>query len=195
MGEVEKLERTFPGRISVSFVLAGMIQKWDTFADPVNAINKPSQMGPLWMDARIKTGIPFDESIWVEDPPYSSFPACIAVKTAELQSKDVARDYLKLLMEALMLNRRNIAKPEVLAEIAQELSLSNLEFDLAEFMTAYNQNASRSAFREDLKKTKINSITRFPTITLTYPGRKGIIFTGYRPLEILMEAFLAIAPE
>ncbi len=170
-----------------------MIQRWENFNDPLNAINKPSQMGPVWMDAKIKTGIPFNESIWVEDPPTSSFPACIAIKTAELQSKELGWQYLKLVMKGVMMEGRNIAKQDILLELAETLSLQNLDFNLQLFIDEYNQESSREAFRKNIQQAKINNIGRYPTVTLTYPGKRGIIITGYRPFEILRDAFLSIA--
>jgi len=192
LAEIEKLERAFPEKICVEICMGGMIQSWNNFEDPLNSVNRPSQMGPIWMDAKAKTGIPFDDRIWVDDPPSSSFPACIAVKTAELQSKAMARDFLILLMRGVMLEGKNISKPEILVEIADKLSLQNLDFNKEQFLKEYNQDLSREAFRRDIQKAKMNNIGRYPTITMIPARKRGIIITGYRPFQTLKEAFLAI---
>ena len=61
--------------------------------------------------------MPIDDRIWVEDPPTSSYPACIAIKAAELQSAEAADLYLGWLRHAVMTQRRNIARREVLLEV------------------------------------------------------------------------------
>ena len=192
LAEIEKLESAFPERLNVNICLGGMIQSWNNFQDPLNSINKPSQMGPVWMDAKAKTGIPFDENIWVEDPPSSSFPACIAVKTAELQSEQIGRDYLRLLMRSVMLEGKNISKPEVLAHIANDLALQNPDFDKEKFLKEYNQDLSREAFRKDIQKARMNNIGRYPTVTMIPAGKRGIVFTGFRPAVVLIDAFRTI---
>ncbi|RRN78155.1 DsbA family protein, partial [Pseudoxanthomonas sp. SGD-10] len=67
-----KLLEEYEGIISLRLYLGGLIKDWKQFSDPINNISKPSQMGPLWMDAARKTGVFIDESLWVNDPPLSS---------------------------------------------------------------------------------------------------------------------------
>ena len=54
--------------------------------------------------------------------PASSFPACIAVKCAELQSPSIAAQYLQALQEAVMVESKNISKTNVLLEAAAQLA-------------------------------------------------------------------------
>ena len=79
------------------------------------------------------------DRIWVEDPPASSYPACIAVRAAELQSLEAGDLYLRRVREALMAQGRNVARRQVLLAVAAELvrdrpealSLTRFEHDLA----------------------------------------------------------------
>src|SRR5512143_835188 len=101
-------------RLAWRYRMGGMIPDWSRYSDPVNAVSRPLQMAPQWFEVRHVTGMPIDERIWFEDPPASSHPACIAVKAAELQSSEAAELYLRRLREAVMLDRRNIARREIL---------------------------------------------------------------------------------
>jgi putative protein-disulfide isomerase len=182
--------------ISYSYCMGGMIPDWQNFNDPLNAVSRPIQMGPVWMEAKHLTGTGIDESIWVKDPPSSSYPACIAVKAAGLQSKVAEDVYLKRIRTAVMLECRNISCAEVLSDLARQTSLEfPAVFDFGRFVADIKSEASRQAFRDDLAKTRYHQIGRFPSITMTAPGGKSLIITGYRPYEVLVEALRAISPK
>jgi predicted DsbA family dithiol-disulfide isomerase len=70
------------------------------------------------MHARHFSGVYIDDRIWITDPPASSFPACIAVKSAELQGAACGSQYLALARRAVMVDNKNIARLEVLLELA-----------------------------------------------------------------------------
>src|SRR5690606_16936730 len=107
--------------IRYNYVLCGMIPDWATYRDDMNAISKPLQMGPVWMHASEVTHVPMKYGIWHEDAPASSYPACIAVKTAGLQSRKREELYLLHVRKSLMEKGVNIARPAALLEIAKHL--------------------------------------------------------------------------
>lgn len=182
--------------IKWEYCLGGMIPDWDQFTDPLNMVERPAQMGPMWMEARHITGAPLDESIWMSDPPTSSYPASIAVKTAALQSEEAGNVLFHHLQEAVMTKKINIAKNENIQEVAYALSQDNKSvFDYERFVQEYNNEASREAFRANLRLARYNRIGRFPTLTMTRRGGTGIMLTGYRPYQVLLDAFTQIAPE
>src|ERR1700754_1212842 len=86
----------------VKYKMGGLLPSWDHFDDGVNSIRKPIQMGPEWLHAKTLSGQPIVDTIWITDPPASSFPACIAVKCVELQSPILAVRYLQSLQQAIM---------------------------------------------------------------------------------------------
>ncbi|TCS88445.1 putative DsbA family dithiol-disulfide isomerase [Anseongella ginsenosidimutans] len=192
--EWKKLLEEFNEKISWRYCLGGMIQDWDHYDDPLNTISRPAQMGPLWMEAMHRSGRKIHYNIWMEDPPASSYPACIAVKSAEMQSSRAGTLYFEALQEAVMCKGRNIAKPEILMEVAKDLAAKNPGLlSLTDFSRDLRGEKSRAAFRDDLKDVRYKRIGRFPTLTITKPGETGIILTGYRHHEILRKAFLRIA--
>jgi len=192
----QKLLHKFSDYITYSYCMGGLIPDWQNYQDPFNAIDRPGQLGPLWMEAGEVTKVKIDPAIWVDDPPASSYPACIAVKTAEMQSKEAGEEYLYKLREAVMMNKQNIARPEVLAAIARKLSEAHPDLlDYDQFLDDISGEKSLQLFRNDLQKVRYNRIGRFPTLTIHKPGQAGVILTGYRPYEVLLQAISVVAPE
>lgn len=187
--QLQRLLAEHPEQIAIEYCMGGLIPSWKEFSDPLNSIQNPSQMGPMWMQAGHITGRKIDDMVWMVDPPSSSYPACIAVKTAQLQSNEAAELMLHALSEAVMQHRKNITKTEVIATVADILVQQHPEiFDLERFKKEYNGDLSRDAFRKDLQKVKLNKIGRFPTLTISNSQGKGVMITGYRPYDALLEA-------
>ncbi|TDB68148.1 DsbA family protein [Arundinibacter roseus] len=177
------------------YCMGGMIPNWTHYSDPLNMVSKPAQMAPMWMQAQQISGQPIYEDIWMEDPPESSYPACLAVKTAGMQSILAGKALFSVLQESVMMRGINIAKTENISRIARQLSVRNSILNYELFVEEYNSPASLAAFRTDLQQVKLHQIGRFPTLTMTRPGRPGVMITGYRPFEVLIEAFFQMAPE
>src|SRR5690554_5255068 len=193
---INRLKENLAETINFRYCLAGMIPDWKTFTDSVNTIMKPIQMGPVWMEAKHITGIDIDDSIWIKDPPSSSFPACIAIKTAGLQSKEAEVRMLFALRDAIMKKGLNISKEVVISKVANDLALElpNL-FDVNRFRKEYNQSESRDELRKDMNEVKSHRISRFPTLTIRKKGYQPIMITGYRPYDVLLSAFSYLNPE
>ena len=176
--------------------MGGLIPNWDKYSDPMNIVNKPLQMGPLWMEAKYTSGMPMQDKIWFTDPPASSFPACIAVKAASLQSAMAAEHYLRRVREAVMLHGHNIAKWEVLLRVAEELSGNSPELlNYEDFKRDAGREEAKKAFEEDLQKVRLHNISRFPTLTINKLDQPGVIIVGYRPYDALVAALKQVAPE
>jgi putative protein-disulfide isomerase len=185
----KKLLEEFKSFVSYKYVMGGLIPDWSRYNDPMNSVSKPFQMGPVWMHASHSTNTPIKYQIWHEDPPSSSYPACIAVKCASLQSAAAAEATLESLREAVMLNGLNISNTETLLTIIREIASSSPALlDYTQFVKDWNSGAAQNAFRSDLQQTAYQKIGRFPTITFTNASGKGLIITGYRPYDVLVKA-------
>jgi putative protein-disulfide isomerase len=182
-----RLLKEFGDHIEYNYIMCGMISDWNSYHDPLNSVSKPIQMGPVWMHASEVTQVKMKYSLWHEDPPSSSYPACIAVKTVGLQSATSEDKYLFNLRKTLMEDGNNISKPEVLLSVAEELEEEDFDFD--KFYEDWKGPKGKEAFRADLQKTRFHNIGRFPTLTFTNEKRKGIIIVGYRPYDVLKLAF------
>ena len=190
-----RLRYEFGDQINWRYVMGGLIPDWRTYRDPMNSINRPAQMGPLWMEASQVSGMPIQDELWAEKPPNSSYPACIAVKTAALQSEVASEVFLRAVREALMIESKDISGKEILFDIACLTEERFPDFFSAEqFKSDYNEQAGYDAFREDIMQVRFNKIGRFPTLVLKAAGKAGLLITGYRTYSILLDALLEVSP-
>ena len=186
----------FEDLVSYRYVMAGLIPSWKNYNDPTYSVSRPMQMGPVWMEAAVSSGMPIDDKVWVKNPPASSFPACIAVKCIELQSREAGIVYLRLLREAVMLRGENIAEQNRLVQIAKELASTNFnQIDINRFETDLTGGNGLEAFRKDYLEVQNRNIARFPTLIIRYAGRSAVITTGYRPYDALIDAIMQVAPD
>jgi putative protein-disulfide isomerase len=151
-------------------------------------------MGPQWFQVHEMSGMPLDDHLWQIDPPTSSYPACIAVKAAERQGPIAIEEYLRRLREAVMMERRNIARRDILLTVAQETATTGL-LDLNRFCADLDAFEPTDSFRQDLRDAAYYGIGRFPTLILhRYDGR-GIVLVGYRPYDALRAAIEHLVPD
>ena len=180
--------------LSVTVILGGMIGGWGTFRDPLNDVARPQQLAPLWHLAGRTAGVTVDPAIWHVDPPASSYPSCVAVKAAALQGAEAGERYLALAREAVMTRRLNVARREVLLQLAAELSVYlPRTFDLDRFAVDLDGEDACSAFRADLQRVRYLEIGRFPTI-VAHGTAGSRIAVGYRPIEALEHLIHTVSP-
>ena len=184
--------------------MTGLIPSWDRFSDPVNAVSRPLQMGPVCVEVRHRTGQPLDDRVWVEKPPASSYPACLAVKAAGLQSDAAAEAVLRRLREALFLERRDVSDPAVLRALARSVADARPDLlDFSRFSTDLDGPEAEAAFRDDLREARYLGLTRTPALTLRRADGaddgqgRTLLLVGYRPYDVLRCALdhLGLAPE
>lgn len=177
--------------------MGGLLERVDRFSDPVNGISRPAQVGPHWYQVSQISGMPIESRIWVDDPPSSSYPACLAVKAAERQGREHGERYLRRVREAVMLEARNVAHGDVLIALAEDLAegTKGSAFDLDRFSRDLADPETLLAFEEDLKETRFRDVGRFPTLVLRSPTGHGSIVVGYRPYDLLREAIAHVAPD
>jgi putative protein-disulfide isomerase len=191
-----RLQYEFQPQLVCRYVMTGLLPSWKNYSDPLYSVSRPQQMGPVWMEASAASGMQMNSKIWVQDPPASSYPACIAVKSVELQSQIAAVKYLRLLREAVMLKGKNISKQDMLTEIAESLADSNPGLiNLHQFADDLTNDNGLEAFRRDWQETQNRNITRTPTLIMRSQNRPAIMLTGYRPYHVLLEALKQIVPE
>ena len=190
-----RLRYEFGDRIACRYRMAGMIPDWSRYSDPLNDVGSPAHMGPHWYDLRTRHGVPLDERIWAEDPPASSFPASLAVKAAGRQGEAWGERYLRRLREAVMLERRNVARRGVLVQIAEELAeADDGGWDVGRFARELDEPDTAERFREDVKEARYREIARFPALVLTPAEGRAILLVGWRPYPVLRRALAAARP-
>lgn len=192
--QLRKLRYAYAGRIAWRTVMGVMIEDWGRFTDPLNAVHRPGQMAPLWLQAGAVSGMPIQADLWIDDPPDSSLPACRAVKAAQMQSPAAAERMLRGLREAAMLDGLNIARPEVIEAVALRLP-AEARFDFDRFAADLASPASLTALEEDVKETRLQGVGRYPTLFLRAPGAPQRVVTGWRPYDEFEAAVRELVPE
>jgi putative protein-disulfide isomerase len=182
-----RLLHEYEGVISYRYCMGGLISDWRNYNDVFNSVSRPAQMGPLWMHASEVSGAPMHSRIWIDDPPASSYLACIAVKCAEMQSIDIGDAYLLKLRENLMLNGINISRQSALFDVTQNISGLNLK----KFEKDIKGNAGTDAFDIDLQNVLKHGIDRFPTFIFK-KHNKGVLLIGYNSYDALKEPITKI---
>jgi predicted DsbA family dithiol-disulfide isomerase len=181
--EWQQLKETLGIDLNVRYCMSGMLESWGSYNDELNSVTKPIQMGPLWMQASHVCGVPIDGSIWVEDPPASSYLACVAVKCAFHQSFSIGEKYLEHLRIAVMQKGINIALQSNLMSLAREID----EMDYKQFVFDLLSGIGIQLFNIDLGEVRHRNITRFPTLLISNKN-KAILLTGYRKYGVLINA-------
>jgi putative protein-disulfide isomerase len=186
----------FRADISFQIKMGGLIPAWNAYHDTTNNVSRPIQMGPVWMHAAQLSGMPMNTRIWMEDPPASSYPSCIAVCTAGLQSQEAATGLLRLLRQAVMLDGINIALPDNLFRVAENYSQKSPDnLDLNRFINDFETGRGTTAFKLEMEEVKARNITRFPTLIIRSENGKAILITGYRTYADLVAALKNLNPD
>jgi len=181
----QRLRKEWDGLITTHYIMGGLIKDWKSYNDPFNDVSRPAQMGPLWMHASEVTSAKINYTVWNQDPPSTSYPACLAVKCAALQCIEAEEIFLHILRHGIMVRGYNISNEKVILSLAKETALrSPAIFDYSRFESDWKNQNGNDSFRKDLEKCAYHKIGRFPTLTFTSRD-KGLIIVGYRPYDVL----------
>lgn len=173
--------------------MGGLIPTWNTYHDEVNSVTRPAQMGPVWMHAGQLANRPIRHQLWMIDPPATSYAACIAVKSAQLQSDNMGVAMLNLLHQLCMTEGKNIAKKEVLFEASSRLAQTAPGFNEQLFAEDFDNGNGLEAFRADLNLVRLYNINRFPTLVVKSQDYKSILISGHRQYSAIIDAIKSMA--
>ena len=133
---LRRLEVEFGASVRITYVMGGLAREFGP-AEPLLA---------EWLAAAERSGMPVDPRLWLEGPPASSFPACLAVKAAGEQGEEGR--YLRRLREGLLCGRRKLDTTEALVEEARALGTLGIE----RFRIDLRSNAIVELFAADLER-------------------------------------------
>lgn len=128
----------FEGQLEIEYVMCGMRREVE---DPVHVALQA-------LEAAADSGMPVDARIWIDHPPGSSHPACIAVKAAAEQG--AAERYLRRLREGLFCRRRKLDNADALTDEARVVD----GIDLDRFRIDLRSHATLEAFGADLERAR-----------------------------------------
>ena len=116
--QMRRLEVEFSEQVQITYVMAGMARE----------IDGPQKLAST-LDVIAQTGQPADPRIWLEHPPRSSYPSCLAVKAASEQRLDAA--FLRRLREGAFLRRERVDNAEAFLVAGRDVEGLNLDrFDI-----------------------------------------------------------------
>ena len=193
--QLQQLKQSFGLQALWHYRMGGLIPSWENFHDEINSVTRPAQMGPVWMHAGQVMHMPINHQLWIKDPPASSYPACVAVKCAQLQSQTLGVLLFDLLQQACMVEGLNIAKQTVIFDIVQKLASKDKLLSVMKFENDYFNDPGIDAFRSDLALVRSYNINRFPTLIVNARDSKAIMISGYRAYHEVIDAVKVIAPE
>ncbi|HRP84964.1 MAG TPA: DsbA family protein [Saprospiraceae bacterium] len=183
--QLRKLKLEYGEVIDVSYHMGGLLPDWSYNS---GGISKPSDVASHWDEVSLHYDMPIDGDVWLEDPLSSSYPPSIAFKAAQLQDKDKALDFLRIIREMVFLEKKNITRLQYMSEAASMAGL-----DTARFKNDIEGRAV-SLFEEDLQLARTYGVRGFPTIFLEGKGGAREMVYGARPYAFYEVAVLKLAP-
>lgn len=126
------------------------------------------------------TGMPLRVDATRKDRPTSTFPACIHVHAVRLLAPDREDAYLRALREAAYLDARNVSRPDVAAEVAEDVGVP-----AAEFREALASGEPEREFRTRLEGLHALGLHGYPTVLVTWRDRTARL-EGFQSLPALL---------
>lgn len=194
---LRKIREVYGGQVQISFKMGGLVENVDTFYDPLNKIGgSPERMAEQvavhWLEASGKHGMPVDAQLAPEvlREMRSTYPASVACKAAQMQSKELGDRFIRRMREAAAAEGMLVHRKEVQAELAREVGL-----DVERFLIALQDGSAEASFRADLKEARSMGITGFPTFLVRNAEGRDVLLPGYRSFEAFERTFQVLVGE
>ena len=103
--QLRKLKLEYGDYFEIDYKMGGLLPDWSYNS---GGISKPSDVAHHWDEASLYYEMPIDGDVWLEDPLESSYPSCIAMKAAQLQSAEKAVKFMRIVREKLYLEKNKV---------------------------------------------------------------------------------------
>jgi predicted DsbA family dithiol-disulfide isomerase len=185
--QLRRLKAEYGNSVQVEYHMGGLVPNWDGFNS--GGITKPADVAGHWDEVSHHYRMPIIGDVWVEDPLPSSYPPSIAFKAAELQDHGRALLLLRRLREMVFMEKRNIARWDVIAEAATQVGLdtTRLEQDV--------DGAGKALFQADLNMARALGVRGFPTFLMTNDAGDTRTVYGARAYEQFVAALMQLIPD
>lgn len=173
------LREAYGDKLSIRFVMGGLVEDSLSFSDPMNGIGGPDWLQPIadhWIEASQRHGMPVEVSEFVKTPFTSTWPSNIAYEAASLQDESVANRYLRRLREVAATEGAGLDQVPLLADIAEEVGL-----DRVRFLDDYAGQAQEE-FARDRLECRHRDVHGFPTFLVVVDGEERLA-RGWRTFE------------
>lgn len=156
--QLRRLKLEYGAYFELEYRMGGLLPSWDIYNS--GGISKPSDVARHWDEVSAYYEMPIDGDVWLEDPLPSSYPPSVAYKAAQLQDAGRAVLFMRRIREMVFLEKKNITRPEYLAEAAADCRL-----DTALFRQDMEGRAL-PLFNDDLALARGMGVRGFPTLFL-----------------------------
>ncbi len=184
--QLRKLKLAYGENLNIVYHMGGLLPDWSYNS---GGISKPSDVAHHWDEVSKYYNMPIDGDIWLEDPLDSSYPPSIAFKAAQMQDPEKALVFLRIMREMVFLEKKNIAKWEV---IAQAATMANLD---VKKLKSDNDGPAKLLFEEDLALSKKSGVRGFPTLIVSNKEGKMQTIYGFQKYEAMESILKQLAPE
>ncbi len=190
------LRERLHGWLSVRYVMGGLVRDMSDFHDVANGIRTTADVAPHWREVADRSGQPIDERVMLDitDPHWSTWPACVAVKAAELQGAAAGDRFLRRLRRAALTERAQVQRADVQLRLAAE----DPGFDVRRFESDLGSTAAREAFERDRAECAAHGAGGFPTMLFRLAGQhargEGLLVGGHRSLATYERVVDELAP-
>lgn len=183
--QLRKLKLQYGAEIEIDYRMGGLLPDWSYNS---GGISKPSDVAHHWDEVSAYYDMPIDGDVWLSDPLASSYPPSIAFKAAQIQDKQKAVAYLRVIREMVFLEKKNITKWEHLADAAKQVGL-----DVAQLKTDYEGKA-KTLFEEDLNLARKMGVRGFPTLFFTNKNGSSQTLYGFQPYNAFERLIMQLNP-
>ena len=142
---LRRVQAEFGDQVRITYAMGGLARE---IGDPLAHLRR-------WLDVAAESWMPVDGRVWLDAPPRSTYPACLAVKAAAEQGLD--GPYLRAAREAVAVRRRRIDNADALVALAGEVP----GMDVERFGIDVRSNAIVEALGADLETARAGEWPRF----------------------------------
>ena len=186
-GSLRRLLVEFGDLIDFFPIMGGLLPSWDGFSR--GGICGPEDVYLHWEEISKDFQVPIDGRVWLEDPLYSSMPACKAYYAVRLQAPHKAMAFLRLMKEMVFINRHNISKLQHLIDCVEIMGL-----DVGRFKRDMESNTDH-VMNENAILMRKYDVKVFPTFIISNPMGQVIKLEGFSNDDLLEEAVLSLIDE
>lgn len=191
---IRRVQVRYPDDVSVRLVMGGLFEDFGPIREQWARMS-----GGRWQDSVLAflTAVAAHHRMPMDVPRMmasvddlnSTWPSCIAVKAAGLQSRSRELPYLRRFREAMYVEGRKATEGKVQVELAKEIGL-----DADAFAHALTDGTAEAAFHADLDLCRSKAVTGFPTFELIR-GAMSMRLDGWQPWDAFEEALTEFAPD
>lgn len=150
---LHRLMEVYGDQVAVTYRMGGMADKIELWRRTYSVTDDKALQA--WINKSVSaTGMPLDTDFVTKSAAQSSWPACVAVKAAELQSKALAAKLFRRLMEAIQLRAENVSAEEVYLAEAEKIGL-----DPTQLRKDISSGSAARSFAQDREEMNVNFAT------------------------------------